>query len=110
MKNVAKYFGAAFGLAFGLSSAALSNAAKGDQIYPYTMEAKGITAVEAATLTDCFIAVGAWDADRLDTKGCRFYPGTTPGGEDTPVASCKGTKTSAPKDVPIGSRVVGWVE
>lgn len=105
--------GAGFG---GISAGAIADAAVGDLI----VEAKNterdveVTAEQAATLTDGFIAVGAWDGDRGSTTKCGLWTTAVPATEEAEAhtvshAECTGLKTIAAKDIDGPMRIVGKV-
>lgn len=94
----------------GLGAGVLAEAAVGDLIYE-VHETAEITAAQAATTADAFIAAGAWSGNRADMLRCTverekasatgFY------------AYCFGLKSVAPNALPVtdqGVRVVGQVE
>lgn len=70
--------------------------ASGDLIYEVTEEAVEVTAAEAATAADWFIARGAWSGARGDLVAGRVYRG----GDGKFYAACRGRKTIAPGNVP----------
>lgn len=79
-------------------------AAASQYIYEHRDAPVDVTAAQAATAADWFIARGAWTGDRASVSWCAVYREG-----DSFRARCSGTKTAAADSLPADAKVVGVI-